>query len=371
MPNTATIHVAAPVQTRQVTAAAQRPIVLLDRVGKIFDTATGPLAALENVTLSIDRGEIFGVIGRSGAGKSTLIRIVNRLEEATSGSVFVNGVDMRSLGKRELELQRRRIGMIFQHFNLLSAKTIADNVALPLRVSRTPKAKIKEKVEDLLDLVGLSEKRGAYPAKLSGGQRQRAGIARALAHDPAILLCDEATSALDPETTHAILALLKKINHELGLTIILITHEMSVISEICDQVAVLDSGRIVEQGPVWKVFGRPIHETTHALLRTASRALPAELAAQLQLRDGPENNHVALVELNFPEFGSSGVDIGPLAHFSDGSIRLVHGGIDRIQGRSRGRLIVSISAQKLEERLDKLRRSSIEVRVLGYVNSAA
>jgi D-methionine transport system ATP-binding protein len=364
---------AASPESEEAAPDIHKPIVALDRATKIFNTASGPLVALNDVSLSIDRGKIFGVIGRSGAGKSTLIRLVNRLERPTSGSIFVNGVDMQALNNRELELQLRRIGMIFQHFNLLSAKTVAQNVALPLHVSRTPNASIKSKVEELLDLVGLSGKRDTYPAKLSGGQRQRAGIARALAHDPAILLCDEATSALDPETTHSILALLKKINREIGVTIILITHEMSVIREVCDQVAVLDRGQLVEQGPVWKVFGKPKHETTRALLRTARGDLPQDLVSQIKPLDALSGGSEVLLDLTFPEADSAGIDIAGLLNVSEGPIRLVHGGIDRIQGRSQGRLIVSIPTEGFKEGvvLEQLFRSSINVRVLGYVNGPA
>ncbi len=206
------------------------PAVVFDDAGKVFSTVHGePSVALANVRLDVRRGEIFGIIGRSGAGKSTLLRLVNGLEKPTSGAVRVNGVSIGELDERGLVALRRRIGMVFQHFNLLSAKTVYDNIALPLRIAGAPKAAIEKKVAALLELVGLSAKRNAYPASLSGGQKQRVGIARALVHDPDILLCDEATSALDPETTQSILALLRDINRRLGLTIVLITHEMAVI----------------------------------------------------------------------------------------------------------------------------------------------
>jgi D-methionine transport system ATP-binding protein len=352
-------------------AAAVRPVVLFDQVSKTFRTPSGALAALKSVSLSINRGDIFGVIGRSGAGKSTLIRIVNGLEEPTSGKVFVNGIDMRSLSNRELERERRRIGMIFQHFNLLSAKTVGENVAIPLRIARSPKSKIRVRIDELLDLVGLTAKRDVYPAKLSGGERQRAGIARALANHPSILLSDEATSALDPETTDSILALLKRINRELGLTIILITHEMEVISKICDQVAVLDHGQFVEQGPVWKVFGRPTHETTHALLRTANRDLPDDLFQQLQPEQPVAGSSDAIIELNVFESGQGGVDISPLEQFFGDSVKLLYGGVDRIQGRSLGRLIVSVPADRINDGLNRFDPSVVDFRILGYVRRAS
>ena len=211
------------------------------------------MAALSDVSFSIVRGEIFGIIGRSGAGKSTLLRTINMLERPGAGRVLIDGADVGQLDEDGLVALRRRIGMIFQHFNLLSAKTVAENVALPLRVAGVKPAAARVRVDALLDLVGLRDKADAYPAKLSGGQKQRVGIARALVHEPRILLCDEATSALDPETTQSILALLRDINRKLGLTVVLITHDMAVIREICHQVLVLDGGRKVEQGEVWRV----------------------------------------------------------------------------------------------------------------------
>ena len=234
------------------------------------------------------KGEILGIIGRSGAGKSTLIRCLNGLERPDSGEVFIEGREISRLGERELQPLRRRIGMIFQHFNLLSAKTVEDNVALPLKIEGRPKAERLARAAELLDLVGLSEKAKAYPSSLSGGQKQRVGIARALAARPALLLSDEATSALDPETTRSILALLKDINRQLGLTILLITHEMEVIRSIADRVAVIDAGRIVEQGPVWSVFAEPRSEITRSLLGGIRPQLPAEIAGRLVAGGGAE-----------------------------------------------------------------------------------
>ena len=220
--------------------------VSLEQVGKVFATPRGRTAALRDVTLDVRRGEVFGIIGRSGAGKSTLLRLVNGLERPKPGRVRVQGVDVGALDEDGLVALRRRTGMVFQHFNLLSAKTVFENVALPLKIAGVPKAERARKVEALLDLVEAAAKRDAYPASLSGGQKQRVGIARALVHDPEVLLCDEATSALDPETTQSILALLADINRRLGLTIVLITHEMEVIRAVCDTVAVIEQGEVVE-----------------------------------------------------------------------------------------------------------------------------
>jgi D-methionine transport system ATP-binding protein len=238
-------------------------MIRLEGVHKAFD---GAHAALAGVDLEIRRGEIFGVIGRSGAGKSTLVRLLNGLERPTSGRVQVDGVEVSSLSGEPLRALRRRVGMIFQSFGLLSSRTVADNVALPLRIAGVEAASIDGRVAELLDRVGLSGHASKYPAQLSGGQKQRVGIARALANGPDILLCDEATSALDPETTRSILALIADLNRELGLTIILITHEMDVVRQVCDRVAVLHAGRVVESGSVAEVFLRPRADETRALI---------------------------------------------------------------------------------------------------------
>jgi D-methionine transport system ATP-binding protein len=233
----------------------------------------GALAAIEDISLEVRRGEILGIIGRSGAGKSTLIRCLNGLEKPDSGRIEIGGRDIVPLNERELRAVRGRIGMIFQHFNLIAQKSVASNVALPLKIAGWDRARRKVRVAELLDLVGLSPKADAYPAQLSGGQKQRVGIARALAASPDLLLSDEATSALDPETTTSILALLKDINRKLGLTILLITHEMSVIRAVTDRVVVLDHGRVVEQGETERVFATPQAELTQRLLAAAQLGL--------------------------------------------------------------------------------------------------
>ncbi len=223
-------------------------------------------AALAGVSLEVVRGEVFGVIGQSGAGKSTLIRLINALERPTAGRVEVDGIDVASLAPAALRVLRRRIGMIFQNFGLLSSRTVAANVAFPLKLADMPRAERDAKVAALLDRVGLTEHADKYPAQLSGGQKQRVGIARALATDPDILLCDEATSALDPETTRQVLALLRDLNRDLGLTIVLITHEMDVVRASCDRVAVLEQGRVVETGAVADIFAAPSHPATRRML---------------------------------------------------------------------------------------------------------
>src|SRR5699024_11067988 len=223
-------------------------MISIQNLKKVFTLDKKSVTAVDALTLDVNDGEIFGVIGYSGAGKSTFVRLLNRLEEPTDGKVIIDGKDMTSLKNKELRLARQEIGMIFQHFNLLWSRTTEENIAFPLEIAKVPKAERKKRVQELIDLVGLTSKENAYPAQLSGGQKQRVGIARALANEPRVLLCDEATSALDPETSNSILELLMDINKKLGLTIILITHEMHVIRKICDRIEVMESGRIVEIG---------------------------------------------------------------------------------------------------------------------------
>jgi len=349
-------------------APADGDAVALKQVGKVFGKPRGQAAALRDVTLNVRRGEVFGIIGRSGAGKSTLLRLVNGLEQPTTGRVQVLGVDAGALDDSGLVALRRRTGMVFQHFNLLSAKTVAENVALPLKIAGVPKAERTRRVTELLDWVGLSAKRDAYPASLSGGQKQRVGIARALVHRPEILLCDEATSALDPETTQSILALLADINRRLGLTIVLITHEMEVIRAVCDTVAVIEQGEVVETGPVWSVFGDPRHGATRALLSTLVHDLPAELAARV--RPLPEGGQVVL-DLRYTGEDGGEPDVGALAGALGGAVRFLHGGIERIQGRAQGRLVVAASASgepdAVAALLGRARLHANRAEVLGHV----
>lgn len=241
-------------------------MIKISELKKVYKTDSGEIIALDNINLKIEKGEIYGIIGLSGAGKSTLIRCINLLEKPTSGSILVDGNEISELKGADLKKLRSSIGIIFQNFNLLMQRTVEANVAFPLEIAGVPKALIKERVVELLELVGLSDKLRAYPAQLSGGQKQRVAIARALANNPKVLLCDEATSALDPLNTHSILALLKEINRKLGLTIVLITHEMGVIKEVCDKVAVIDNTHIVETGPVIEMIASPKTEAAKQLL---------------------------------------------------------------------------------------------------------
>ncbi|QAA35220.1 methionine ABC transporter ATP-binding protein [Clostridium manihotivorum] len=243
-------------------------MIYLKNVGKTYHTKEHELEAVKGVNLHIEAGKIVGIIGYSGAGKSTLIRCINLLERPTTGEVIVNGKELTKLSAKELRKSREKIGMIFQHFNLMRSRNVFQNVAYPLKGNGLSKQEIKIKVEGLLDLVGLSDKLKAYPSQLSGGQKQRVAIARALANDPQVLLCDEATSALDPETTQSILALLKEINEKLGLTIVIITHQMEVVKEICHEVAVMDKGEIVEQGNIVQIFSKPKAKMTKNFVST-------------------------------------------------------------------------------------------------------
>ncbi|EJM29618.1 MULTISPECIES: methionine ABC transporter ATP-binding protein [Pseudomonas] len=337
-------------------------------LGKTYDGKQGPVAALQGIDLAIQRGEVFGIIGRSGAGKSSLIRTINRLEQPTSGRVLIDQVDIGEYDEDRLVALRRRIGMIFQHFNLMSAKTVWQNVELPLKVAGVPKEQREKKVRELLELVGLQAKHKAYPAQLSGGQKQRVGIARALVHDPDILLCDEATSALDPETTQSILGLLREINKRLGLTIVLITHEMAVIREICDRVVVLEHGRIVEQGPVWEVFGNPQHEVSQTLLAPLQHALPEELQNRLQAQPLSADAAVVL-RLQFTGSQQDEPDLAAMFAALGGRVKLLQGGVERIQGHALGQLLLAVAGSKLsaEELRQRASQWAQRTEVLGYV----
>lgn len=355
-------HFAATAETTDQAAATPQDVVRLVDLKRRFGTTP----ALDGISLTVRKGEILGIIGRSGAGKSTLIRCLNGLERPDSGEVFIEGREISRLRERDLQPLRRRIGMIFQHFNLLSAKTVEDNVALPLKIEGRPKAERLQRAAELLDLVGLSKKAKAYPASLSGGQKQRVGIARALAARPALLLSDEATSALDPETTRSILALLKDINRQLGLTILLITHEMEVIRSIADGVAVIDAGRIVEEGPVWSVFADPRSDITRSLLGAIRPQLPAELAARLVPSAGTET----ILRVDVAGEAARGPLLSDLAVAVPGSFRLVHGGIDHIQQQPVGTLFLAVpgsDAGHLAHVITFLKARQARVEVLGHV----
>ena len=271
-------------------------MIRLEHVSRTFREKSMEVHALQDVSLQVCKGEIYGIVGFSGAGKSTLIRLVNRLETPDTGTVRVNGQDLADLKGKALTALRRKIGMVFQQFNLLEGKTVFHNIAIPLRMEGRPKAEIERRVAEVLEFVELGEKKDAYVSQLSGGQKQRVGIARALATEPEILLCDEATSALDPQTTESILKLLKRVNREMGITIMLITHQMQVIQLICDRVAVMEGGRVVEEGNVLDVFGRPQAEVTKRFVRTViNDQVPETFYDTIRA----ENRHYRLEQLKF------------------------------------------------------------------------
>lgn len=343
-------------------------MIKLKNISKQFEVKGQKITALDNVNLDVPKGTIYGVIGSSGAGKSTLIRCVNLLERPTMGQVIVEGKDLTSLSENELIIARRKIAMIFQHFNLLASRTVFGNVALPLELSGTPKAQIEKKVSELLELVGLADKRDVYPSNLSGGQKQRVAIARALASDPQVLLCDEATSALDPATTQSILQLLKEINKRLGLTILLITHEMDVVKRICDRVAVIDKGQLVETGTVSEIFANPKTELAQRFIQSSFHfELPAEYTEQLSATPGAASHPI----IKF-EFTGRSVDAPLLSHASkkfgiDFSILMSQ--IDYAGGVKFGFVIAEVSgeADKINEAKFYLMDSNVKVEVLGYV----
>lgn len=252
-------------------------IIQIRDLYKTFNGKNKSVEVLKGINLDIEKNDIFGIVGFSGAGKSTLVRCINRLEEPDKGSITINGVDITSLNKRELDLERRKIGMIFQTFNLFESKTVFQNIAYPLHIAGEKKKRIKERTEEILELVGLTDKINAYPGQLSGGQKQRVGIARALANNPEVLLSDEATSALDPQTTLSILELLKDINRKLGITIIIITHELEVIKYACNNMAILEDGVITDKGSVSDVFMKPTSQTGKIFLEVYSEFQKAEL----------------------------------------------------------------------------------------------
>ncbi|RDE07836.1 methionine ABC transporter ATP-binding protein [Pelagibacterium lacus] len=339
-------------------------MIELHNVRKSFQQGRVSVPAVDGVSLSIARGQIFGVIGYSGAGKSTLIRLINGLEHLDSGTITVGELDVSRAGEAELRRARPKIGMIFQHFNLLWSRTVAANIAFALEIAGARKADIPGRVAELIKLVGLEGREHAYPSQLSGGQKQRVGIARALANRPDVLLCDEATSALDPETTDAILDLLSGINRQFGLTIVLITHEMHVVRRICDQVAVMDAGRIVEAGAVSEVFARPQSEVTQRFLR---QLLAGEGVGESLDLNAVDPGQGALVKLTYmgPQARQAAL-ADAIRHF-DLPINILHGRVSRTREASVGDLYVQIPAsdEKLEEVLAFLRERDIASDIIG------
>lgn len=315
-------------------------MIRLEHISKRFEAGKQTVDAIKDVSLCIEKGTIAGIIGFSGAGKSTLARCINLLERPTEGKVVVGDAELTALNEKQLREKRKKIGMIFQHFNLFASRTVYGNVAYPLRGSGRSRKEIEEKVRSLLDLVGLKDKANAYPSQLSGGQKQRVAIARALANDPEVLLSDEATSALDPETTRSILRLLKEVNRTLGITIVVITHEMQVVKEICHQVYVMEDGRVVEQGDVFQIFASPQQAITRRFVDSASN-----LSHIQELLDDPArpiklNPGDYLLRLNYLKRSTSEALISTLSRHFELDINILFGNIELIDGNPLGGLVV-------------------------------
>lgn len=344
-------------------------MIELSHIEKTYNGPDGPVPALKGIDLTVENGEIYGIIGLSGAGKSTLIRCINLLERPTKGQVVVDGKDLTAMNAQELRAARQNIGMIFQHFNLLTSATVYDNIAFPLRLADTPEEKIRAKVEPLLTLVGLSDKAHQYPSQLSGGQKQRVGIARALANDPKVLLSDEATSALDPQTTKAILELMRDINQKLGITIVIITHEMQVIKDICDKVAVIEDGVITERGPVLDVFTNPQRPLTKEFISAVmSSELPAALQGKPIAKD-PVSGAPLLVWLTFIGDSADEPVIAALIRRFPIDVSILYGNIDHIKDTPYGRLLIGLSGAQdsIDEALTYLSQRDLRIEVIGYV----
>ncbi|MDO6409289.1 methionine ABC transporter ATP-binding protein MetN [Pantoea phytobeneficialis] len=343
-------------------------MIKLENISKVFQQGSRTIQALSNVSLHVPAGQIYGVIGASGAGKSTLIRCVNLLERPTSGRVLVDGQDLTALSEGQLTQARRQIGMIFQHFNLMNSRTVFGNVALPLELGNLSREQIKQRVSELLDLVGLADKHDAWPANLSGGQKQRVAIARALASNPKVLLCDEATSALDPATTRSILELLKDINRRLGLTILLITHEMDVVKRICDQVAVISNGELIEQDSVSEVFSHPKTPLAQQFIQsTLHLDIPDDY--QQRMSALPGNDTVPLLRLEFTGKSVDAPLLSEAARRFNVNNNIISAQMDYAGGVKFGIMLAEMdgSENDTQAAIAWLKENHVKVEVLGYV----
>ncbi|WP_174614185.1 methionine ABC transporter ATP-binding protein [Virgibacillus ihumii] len=343
-------------------------MILIEGLSKVFTSNKNEITAVDDLTLSINEGEIFGVIGYSGAGKSTFVRLLNRLEDPSDGRIVINQQEITALNNKQLRLARQEIGMIFQHFNLLWSRTVKDNIAFPLEIAGVPKREREARVEELIKLVGLSGRDNAYPSQLSGGQKQRVGIARALANRPKVLLCDEATSALDPETTNAILDLLVDINKKLGLTVILITHEMHVIRKICNRVAVMEEGKVVEQGDMLDVFLRPQQQVTRKFVEQVM-GTSDENEGYTKLIETYESGKI--IRLHFIGETANQALVSKVAKKFAIDINILQGKITQTQRGAYGTLFVQIDGELAE--MDKavnyiVNETSVEVEVVRDVD---
>lgn len=341
-------------------------MIQLEHVTKTFKTKDGDVHAVKDVSIHVRKGMIYGIIGFSGAGKSTLVRCMNLLERPDEGKVIFDGENLKEASPTALRQARQKMGMIFQHFNLLPALTIYDNIALPLKMQKVPKAEIDKKVLELLELIDLVERKDSYPSQLSGGQKQRVAIARALVNDPKVLLCDEATSALDPQTTQNILKLIKKINRERGITVVVITHEMFVVKEICDRVAVMDAGRVVEKGDIVPIFVHPVQEMTRNFINTASNASKIDdlIAAGHPLTKLDPNQQ--LIRLQYDQTNSTDALISEISRDFGVDCSIIFGNIEILQDSPIGTLTVILTGDdaNIRKSIDYLRADGVQVEVI-------
>ena len=341
-------------------------MIRLENISKDFVVDGKTVHAVKDVTIEIDKGQIFGIIGFSGAGKSTLVRCINLLERPTSGKVFLEDTELTALPYKKLREARQKIGMIFQSFNLMPSRTVYENIELPLKHNVYPKDKRKQRIEELLSLVELSDKGNNYPSQLSGGQKQRVAIARALAGDPKVLLCDEATSALDPKTTTQILALLKKLNQELKLTIVIITHQMSVVKDICDRAAVMEQGEVIEQGSVYDLFSNPKTKLTKSFMETANNfgAFFDILNEKGSLADVEDGTHIYLLTYTGEAAGKA--LMSEIYKKFTVESNILYGNIDYIKGKPLGKLAVNLTGDKdkIEEAVEYIKNSGVQLEVL-------
>ena len=347
-------------------------MIVLDHISRVFPGGGGDVQAVRDVSLTIQDGEIYGIVGFSGAGKSTLVRCINLLERPDKGRVLVNGVDLTALRGAALSRERRKIGMIFQQFNLFATRPVLENVAFPLKYRGMRRQDIRKKAEKLLRFVELEDKKDAYPSQLSGGQKQRVAIARALASAPKVLLCDEATSALDPQTTGSILKLLRRLNTELGITIVIITHQMQVVKEICGRVAVMENGRVVEEGDVFSVFANPQQPVTRSFIDTTTNlsqihTLIEEGASITQLKPGE-----CIIRMKYLERSASEALVSQISRRFSVDLNIICGSVDMIGSNPLGGLIVIASggAENIGRMIDYLREKNVEVEVLSDARAA-
>jgi len=343
-------------------------MITLQNVYKNYTTPSGSIPALQAINLQVKAGEIVGIIGKSGAGKSSLIRCINMLERPNQGQVIVNGKDLTLLSASNLRTARREIGMIFQHFNLLSSRTVYDNIAFPLELANCPRKEMDKIISPLLELTGLRDKKNMYPAQLSGGQKQRVAIARALASEPKVLLCDEATSALDPETTTSILELLKNIRDRLNLTILLITHEMSVIKMCCDRVGILENGHLIEENEVGEFFAYPkTMAAKNFIFSSLPETLPPTIQQYVQAESKPDTHPV--IRLRFMPDTATKPIIGQLINLFNLRVNILQGNVEYIKKHAMGVMLIAVDGEKtqLQAGLQHLHKNGVDAEVIGHV----